>query len=771
VLAERGDKVFPLGGWSLLAFNHGPYGLMPTDATARASQNSWRLAMSWDALTEYLVDAFQRNVLMLDVLRRRGNNYLEYMASDVPHALGFAFEPVLDGRTLPCPVNYGLERILPPEGVVIDETARPFIVVDPRAGHGPGIGGMKSDSEIGVTLAAGHPCYFVGFLPNPVKGQTIEDVGRAQASFIDTVAKRHPAYSGKPCVIGNCQAGWAILGLAAIRPDLPGPVMAVGAPLSYWNGRDGLNTMRYVGGMLGGTWLVSLASDIGDGIFDGAYLVQTFENLNPANTYWSKLYNVWSKIDTERERFLSFEKWWGGHALLNREEIEFITEGLFVGNKLTTGGIRLSTGEAVDLQHVRSPIVVFCSWGDNICPPPQALGWVPEIYATEDDLIAHDQTIVYCVHPEAGHLGVFVSSAVARKEHSEFTENMDLIDVLPPGLWEAVITSLPAGDEHRDLILGQYVARFEARTLDDIRALGLNSVEEDRRFATVARLGEINAQLYKSWIRPFVQATANAPAAEWLRQLHPLRLQFELFSDTNPLMRGVGVWAELFAANRRPARADNPFLAWQAAVSSTIETSLDLFRIVRDSAIEVTFKAFYGWPPLQAVLGIDDATVMQPRQEVVQREAYCEVCRARLRRQINEVTPETAALRALLFILAAEKAVDERTGNALRNLSRLRALHKPPIGDIKRHVREQDALLRFDMEKAMATATAVLREVGTGSLLDDIQRVVTAAGPLEGETLTRFERLQLMLIGAENPEKPAAPSEPAALTRRAPDAA
>jgi Protein of unknown function (DUF3141) len=727
--------------------------------------------MSWAPLTEYLVDAFQRNVLMLDVLRQRGNNYLEYMASDVPHALGFAFDPVLDGRTLPRPVNYGLERILPPEGVVIDETARPFIVVDPRAGHGPGIGGMKSDSEIGVTLAAGHPCYFVGFLPNPVKGQTIEDVGCAQATFIEAVAKRHPAYSGKPCVIGNCQAGWAILGLVAIRPDLAGPVMAVGAPLSYWNGRDGLNTMRYVGGMLGGTWLVSFASDVGHGIFDGAYLVQTFENLNPANTYWTKLYNVWSKIDTERERFLSFEKWWGGHALLNREEIEFITEQLFVGNKLTGGDVRLSTGEVVELQRVRSPIVVFCSWGDNICPPPQALGWIPEIYPTEDDLIVHDQTIVYCIHPEAGHLGVFVSSAVARKEYSEFTENMDLIDVLPPGLWEAVITPLAPGDERRDLASGQYVARFEARTLDDIRALGLNTVEDDRRFATVAQLGEINARLYKTWIRPFVQATANAPAAEWMRRLNPLRLQFELFSDNNPLMRDVGVWAELVATNRHPARADNPFLAWQAVISSTIETSLDLSRFVRDSAIEATFKAFYGWPPLQAALGIDDATVVRARREAVQHEAHCEACRARLRRQIDETTPEAAALRTLLFILTAEKAADERTCIALRNLSRVRALHKQPIGAIKRLVREQDALLRFDMENAMAAAAAVLREVDRGTILGDIRRVATAAGPLEGETLTRFEQLQRMLIGAESPEKSIAGSEPAVLPRKAPDAA
>ena len=44
---------------------------------------------------------------------------------------------------------------------------------------------MKHDSEIGVALAAGHPCYFVGFLPNPMPGQTIEDVCRAEAAFIE----------------------------------------------------------------------------------------------------------------------------------------------------------------------------------------------------------------------------------------------------------------------------------------------------------------------------------------------------------------------------------------------------------------------------------------------------------------------------------------------------------------------------------------------------------------------------------------------------------
>ena len=130
-------------------------------------------------------------------------------------------------------------RVVPPNGVEIDNKRRPFVVVDPRAGHGPGIGGFKADSEIGVAINAGHPCYFVGFLPEPMPGQTIEDIARAEAVFLEKVIALHPQADGKPCVIGNCQAGWAIMILAALRPELFGPIIMAGSPLSYWAGVHG----------------------------------------------------------------------------------------------------------------------------------------------------------------------------------------------------------------------------------------------------------------------------------------------------------------------------------------------------------------------------------------------------------------------------------------------------------------------------------------------------------------------------------------------------
>src|SRR6185437_5376762 len=98
---------------------------------------------------EYAIDAAQRSVLFWDVMRQRGNQYREHMAETVPHVLDYDTELVMDGRTLERPVNYLLARIIPPPGINIDETLRPFVVVDPRAGHGPGIGGFKADSEIG----------------------------------------------------------------------------------------------------------------------------------------------------------------------------------------------------------------------------------------------------------------------------------------------------------------------------------------------------------------------------------------------------------------------------------------------------------------------------------------------------------------------------------------------------------------------------------------------------------------------------------------------
>ena len=695
---------------------------------------------------DYLIDAAQRSVLFWDVMRQRGNQYREHLAEAVPHVLEYEVELVLDGRTFERPVNYALARIVPPKGVEVDPARRPFVVVDPRAGHGPGIGGFKADSEIGVALKAGHPCYFVGFLPDPMPGQTIPDVARAEAVFLQKVIDLHPQADGKPCVIGNCQAGWAIMMLASLRPELFGPIIVAGSPLSYWAGLRGQNPMRYTGGLVGGSWLTTFISDLGHGKFDGAWLVENFENLNPANTLWSKQYNLYSKIDTEAPRYLGFERWWGGHVNLNAEEIQFIVDELFVGNKLGAGHIQTGDGMTLDLRNIRAPIVVFCSKGDNITPPGQALGWIVDLYKDVDEIRSYGQTIVYTVHESVGHLGIFVSSGVARKEHGELSSNIDLIDTLPPGLYEAVLERKGENTASGDLVSGDWVMRCEPRTIEDIRKLGCNDTADDRCFATAARISETNLSLYRAFAQPAVRAVASAPLAQWLQKLHPLRLQYELFSDANPLMASIGRMAEWVKEHRKPAAKDNPFIALQETVSEQIVAALDSWRDARDTAAERTFFSVYGSPAVQAIAGIDDAAARTQRTAGRSR-LHHELLQARiadLKSKLGAGGSRAAVIRALIYAGMARGEVDERGFEMVR---RIRRTHGDmPLSEFKALVREQFLILLVDPEAALAALPAMIPEAETRhEALALIKQVLAARGEITGEVAERLARVARLL--------------------------
>jgi hypothetical protein len=704
------------------------------------------------AVQDYWVDAWQRGVLFLDVLRQRGNNAKAHNARTAPHVLSFAAELVLDGRTLERPVNYGLARILPPEGVAVDQRKRPFIVFDPRAGHGPGIGGMKHDSEIGMALAAGHPCYFVGFLPEPMPGQTVEDVCRAEARFVALVAERHPEAEGRPCLIGNCQAGWQIMIMAAMAPELPGPIILAGSPLSYWAGVRGRNPMRYLGGLLGGTWLTTLAGDLGHGIFDGANLVANFEALNPANTLWTKPYNLYSKVDTEAPRFLEFEKWWGSPVLLNAGEMQAIADDLFVGNRLSAGQIASADGVRVDLRNIRSPIVVFCSWGDDITPPQQALGWILDLYDHEDELVAAGQTIVYCLHQSVGHLGIFVSGKVATKEHGELVQAMDMIDMMPPGLYEAVITGIDETVENPELVEGKYLFTLEARRLDDLRALGGNSPEDERRFETAARVSEINRGLYEATLAPLVRQAATAEGAALLRRLHPDRLRFELFSDDNPLIAPVAALAEQVRAERRPVDPGNPLLALERAAAGWIESGLKAWGQARDAWQEAFFLNLYGSPLLQASVGLGAA---QPRagrriERDLMREAAAARAAAALETRFEAGGPVAAGIRALIYIRAARRSVDERGFAVLRAVGE----GLPPALRVGREAlkalfAEQTLLLQRDEARALATLPRLLPPPGAEreALLEAIRTILAARGALLEDERRRLARIEALFEG------------------------
>ena len=116
---------------------------------------------------------------------------------------------------------------------------------------------------------------------------------------------------------------------------------------------------------------------------------------------------------------------------------------------------------------------------------------------------------------------------------------------------------------------GKYLFRLEARTLNDIRALGGNDAADDARFATVARVSEINLGLYQTVAAPAVRGSSvTDQAAEAMRAAHPNRLRFAVFSDQNPMMQPVKALAESVRAARQPVSADNPLLAMEQAASS-----------------------------------------------------------------------------------------------------------------------------------------------------------------------------------------------------------
>ncbi len=726
---------------------------------------------AWGPVGEYVTDAMQRTILFWDVMRQRSAQYYEQKAKAVPHVLSFDAELVLDGRTFAKPVNYLLVRIHAPDGMAIDPRKRPFVVVDPRAGHGPGIGGFKADSELGVAMRAGHPAYFVGFTPDPMPGQTIEDIMHAEAVFLEKVIALHPGAEGKPCVIGNCQAGWAVLLVAAIRPELFGPIIVPGSPLSYWAGIEGENPMRYTGGLAGGSWMTALAGDLGNGKFDGGMLVENFENLNPSNTLWTKNYNLWAKVDSEGPRFIEFEKWWGGHVNLNAEEIQWIVDQLFVGNRLATAEIVTAEGERVDLRNIRSPIICFCSKGDNITPPQQALGWIVDLYGSDDDIRACGQTIVYSVHESVGHLGIFVSGGVAKKEHQEFASNVDLIDVLPPGLYEAVMSPRSADDANPEAIGGDWIVRFEPRTIDDIRAI----VQPERRERAPLRR---RAPGLGDQPRP---VSLPGPAVHPRLDQRPERRVAEEAQPGRAAVRGLlgaqSADAAGGAARRAGARAPPAGRARQPAAALAGDGlgrdhpgARRLSRPARSQPGEDLPR------DLRLAGGAGDArrrvrrTSRRGRGRAwsPKRVALIEQRIAELKAGVAEGGAREAAIRALVYIGMAGPGVDERAFNTLREI---RAEHDGlTLEAFKRLLRAQYFSLVLDQAAALAAIPKMLPadSAKRASMLEGIRRTVRAAGAVTGVRAERLAQVERLFAGsASSPKAPRVPRKATPAPRRA----
>lgn len=668
---------------------------------------------------DYVVDAWQRAWLAADVYRARGDRFVEHEADGLPPVLIYDYEVIIDGKDLKRPVNYMLFRILPDHDVEIFDWKRPYVIIDPRAGHGAGIGGFQTDSQVGVALADGHPVYFVSFKPEPEPGQTLADVTNAEAAFIKEIQRRHPK-SPKPIVVGNCQGGWATMLLAASNPDITGPVVLNGAPLAYWSGAHGDNPMRYNGGLLGGALPALFLSDLGNGVFDGAHLVQNFEMLNPGRTWFRKHYDLFADPDGGRDRFLEFERWWGGFYRMNEQEIRWIVEQLFVGNRLARGEARLEHGRTLDLKLIRSPIIVFASHGDNITPPQQALNWIVDTYTDENEIKIRGQRIIYMVHETVGHLGIFVSSQVAKKEHTEMASTMKTIEALAPGLYEMVIEDMIGVGAD-----ASFVVSFRERRFADIIALD-DGREDEQAFAAVARLSELGTEFYDLVLRPAVKAVVTPQSADFLRATHPMRAQRTIMSSRNPAMSVTAPIAKGIDADRRRVDPGNPYLRLERLWADMVEQGWDLFRDMRDLAYEISFFSIYASP---IMISIGETHAFQRARKDPSELRYLPEVELALM-NVDRGGFAEAVIRMLLILAEARGSVRrsrlERSARVLTQDEPFKSLGSELRAKL---IHEQTLIVEFEHDRAIAALSMLLHdEVDRHRAIGVVEYI---AGPLE----------------------------------------
>jgi pimeloyl-ACP methyl ester carboxylesterase len=684
----------------------------------------------------YARDACERFILTLDVLRERGNNDAAHEAAGTPPVLIYDYDVALDGRTLSPPVNYYLLKIKPPEGVQVHDWKRPYLIIDPRAGHGAGIGGFKPDSQVGVALHDGHPVYFTVFHPMPEPEQTLADVMRAEAKFVAEIRRRHPS-APKPIVVGNCQGGWATLVLAAANPDITGPLVVNGAPVAAWSGRKGENPMRYNGGLLGGILPALFLADLGGGVFDGAHLVSNFELLNPGRNFFGKYYDLFADPAKTRHSFLDFERWWGGFHYLNEAEIRWIVEQIFIGNRLARGEARIERGRRLDIKSIRSPIIVFASKGDNITPPEQALNWIADTFVDEHEIRIRGHRIIYMLHDKVGHLGIFVSSSIAKKEHAEVTSTMKTIEALAPGLYEMVID-----EQSGEGIDAHFRVSFHERTMSDLAALD-DSRADEKLFAGVARLSELGSELYDMSVRPWVQASVNRLAAEWVRKSHPARVQRRAFGDKNPAMKWVEKAAEGVAKARQPAGRDNPFLGLEKIWADGIVQAFDFWRDVRDAAYELTFFSIYGSP---AMLRLGAPLAYQRKRldpgELAHLPEVEEILLA-----IDRGGFEVAVIR-MLILMAESRGTVRR--DRLERSAKVLSQDEPfaSLGAEKRSalIREQTIVVEFAPERAIETLPHLLRDPQDRlKAIEVVEYIAGAVEEMDPQTIRTLEKMRAVL--------------------------
>ncbi len=200
------------------------------------------------------------------------------------------------------------------------------------------------------------------------------------------------------------------------------------------------------------------------------------------------------------------------------------------------------------------------------------------------------QRIIYMVHDQVGHLGIFVSSQIAKKEHAEVASTLKTIEALPPGLYEMRIDDVTEKNGVTHFPVG-----FAERSFGDLRHLD-DGFEDERPFAAVARAAEVQAQVYDAIVRRWCvrrdrdqcraftrHCIRNGCCGPWCRRAT------DDATDSQTL-------AEKARSATAPIPADNPYLALEALWVQSAEQAIDFWRDARDMGYELLFHTVWSSP-------------------------------------------------------------------------------------------------------------------------------------------------------------------------------
>jgi hypothetical protein len=389
------------------------------------------------------------------------------------------------------------------------------------------------------------------------------------------------------------------------------------------------------------------------------------------------------------------------------------------------------------MREVKAPIIVFASAGDNITPPGQALRWIADVYRDEREIKSLGQTIVYLLHEDIGHLGIFVSGKVAKKEHSEIATTLEMIESVAPGLYEMRISNYQEGAE-----LGEWQVELVERSIAQVREI--SGEAENEAFPAVAQISELNQHLYDVLAAPVIRQFSTEMGAEARRHMNPMRWRRYALSDMNPWMGPISSLAGLARENRHPVAADNPFLAFEKAFADSVEYGLNAMRDARDAWVEIAFHGVYGSLHASGVTGEDFDTEADAARDSVTSDAPQ---RAEAEAKLAQGGYAEAVIRMMILLADARGAVRRsRLARSNQLLTTEAPFAQMSAAERMAVIRDQTMIATLFPEEAIKTLTVLLPDAA--SRRKALKAVETVAGPdqeLGDNARARLQRLREVL--------------------------